>query len=797
MSTFWREVSAADVTAFAAPPTIYSFMHSLFEQRALLIGHAAAAEECKAVLGEHCSTVSVGGALTAPELLLWMRQLWGDKVVDGYGCTECGAIAHNGVLDPLVRVIIEPESEPVLASESAGDGTLVGTLWVHTRNCASSYVVSSTLSDEFRNIDELSVTGKPYSVYYNTGDRVRFSPTSRRLQVLGRAKSKLRLSNATFIDADAVQSAVSMSKKGFYDVGNVLITCRSSNDIVVAVVQIRSNVPFSSVLKNEILEEMHASCRTKNIPASWIPRHVVVDSDVWNVGNCCITASGKLQRFGIETRVAKELDAIFEASSPELLAPIAGLAVDTFLTCDILINSILHHAPVGISLNHELSLSENGCDSIRVAQLFSTLQRFKSREPISSSALHSRPIKALAALYCGENHSYDSRSTDAQSLLVAAEADTQIPHDLLSPMLSSNLLHQSKNGVFVTGASGFLGIHILFQILQQPQSFNVFCLVRGSSEVDALSRLKHQAATANLDICWSRVVVILGDLSLPLFGLHAAEFTALALNIDKIVHNGAAVHWLKDYHSLRASNVIGTHTCARLAHKAAVKSFVFVSSSSSITPGEQRASGKPGTSLLPLPVVAKMSGYGASKRVGEIFLCRFACQHLGMSLCILRPATIISSKSPPSYNLHDAFSRYIQACFLLRAVPTNDAVLLHFVPVDLVARLAVHSLLHAHAAHYSLLNILCGSGLPLSQVSRCIQSACSFDIQPLPLSNWLHALNANCPAPLQPLHHIFQRVAFPWSSVHDCSLGHDDTVILHDLNEEEVESSARWVAFNM
>jgi thioester reductase-like protein len=769
-------------------------MHSLFEQRALLIGQAAAAEECKAVLGDHCSTVSVGGALTAPELLLWMRQLWGVKVVDGYGCTECGAIAHNGVLDPLVRVIVEPESESPPTSKSVDDGSLVGTLWVHTRNCASGYI-SSKFPDEFRNVDELSVTGKPHSVYYNTGDRVRFWPASRRVQVIGRAKSKLRLSNATFIDADAVQCAISMSKKGYYDVGNVLITCRSSNNIVVAVVQIRSTVPLSSATKHEILEEMQASCRTNNIPASWIPHHVVVDAEAWTVDNGCITASGKLRRFGIETHVSKELDEIFEASRPELLAPKACPAVESFLTYDILINSILQCTPVGTSLNHESSLSEIGCDSIRIAQLFSALQQFNTRVPISISALHSQPIKALADLYCGAHHSCDLRSTDAQSLLVTAEADTQIPDDLRSPMLSSILLHQSKNGVFVTGASGFLGIHILFKILQQPQSFNVFCLVRGPSEVEALSRLKHQAATANLEMCWSRVVVILGDLSLPLFGLHAAEFAALALKIDVIIHNGAVVHWLKDYHSMRPSNVIGTHTCARLAHKAAVKSFVFVSSSSSITPGESKASGKPGTSPLPLPVIAKMSGYGASKRVGEIFLCRFASQHLGMSLRILRPETIISSPSPASYNLHDAFSRYIQACILLRAVPTHDAVLLHFVPVDLVARLAAES--DAHGGQYSLLNILCGSGLCLSRVAHCIQSACSFDIQPMPLPNWLHALNANCPAPLQPLRHIFQRDAFPWSSAHHSSPLHDDTVIRHNLNEEEVESSARWVAANM
>jgi hypothetical protein len=45
MLTFWRAVSAAEVIAFGAPPAIYSFMHSLFQQHTLLFRHAAAAEE--------------------------------------------------------------------------------------------------------------------------------------------------------------------------------------------------------------------------------------------------------------------------------------------------------------------------------------------------------------------------------------------------------------------------------------------------------------------------------------------------------------------------------------------------------------------------------------------------------------------------------------------------------------------------------------------------------------------------------------------------------------------------------
>jgi hypothetical protein len=150
----------------------------------------------------------------------------------------------------------------------------------------------------------------------------------------------------------------------------------------------------------------------------------------------------------VSTHVSKEPDEICEASRPELLAPKACPAVENFLNYDILINSILQCTPVGILLNRESSLSENGCDSVRIAQLLSALQQFNTRVSISISALHSQPNKGLTGFYCRALHFCDLRSTGAQSLLVTAEADTQIPDDLFSSMISSILLQHSKNGVF-------------------------------------------------------------------------------------------------------------------------------------------------------------------------------------------------------------------------------------------------------------------------------------------------------------------------------------------------------------
>ena len=79
-------------------------------------------------------------------------------------------------------------------------------------------------------------------------------------------------------------------------------------------VQIRSSIEPSASLKHDILQEMHATCELKSIPASSVPHHVVTHSAPCTRDNGRLTASAKLRRLGIETRLAKEVDALYEAS---------------------------------------------------------------------------------------------------------------------------------------------------------------------------------------------------------------------------------------------------------------------------------------------------------------------------------------------------------------------------------------------------------------------------------------------------------------------------------------------------
>lgn len=129
--------------------------------------------------------------------------------------------------------------------------------------------------------------------------------------------------------------------------------------------------------------------------------------------------------------------------------------------------------------------------------------------------------------------------------------------------------------IFLTGATGFLGAHILAELLASTD-VQVFALVRAADNVSGRKRLEQTLQSYDLlqpllsklfdgyldddeEKPWfdDRVCVVLGDLSKPLLGLQHEDFKELAFSIDSILHCGADVNLVKPYGALKAPNVLG------------------------------------------------------------------------------------------------------------------------------------------------------------------------------------------------------------------------------------------------
>ncbi|GAA0942755.1 thioester reductase domain-containing protein [Actinocorallia libanotica] len=143
------------------------------------------------------------------------------------------------------------------------------------------------------------------------------------------------------------------------------------------------------------------------------------------------------------------------------------------------------------------------------------------------------------------------------------------PPDLREPLppeirAAGRVPSEPPRTVLLTGATGFLGAHLLAELLARPETA-VLCLVRADGAAQGHARVREALRSWDLDGDPGRIVALPGDLALPRFGLDEAQWRDLARRCDAICHNGGLVSFTEPYERLRPPNVGGTVEALRLA----------------------------------------------------------------------------------------------------------------------------------------------------------------------------------------------------------------------------------------
>ncbi|MER5900960.1 thioester reductase domain-containing protein [Streptomyces mirabilis] len=238
--------------------------------------------------------------------------------------------------------------------------------------------------------------------------------------------------------------------------------------------------------------------------------------------------------------------------------------------------------------------------------------------------------------------------------------------------------------ILLTGATGFLGSHMLLDLLRHSDA-HVYCLVRAADEEAALGRLGE--ALKRYELPWSsevrrRVTVLPGDIRRPHLGLSDELWTTLTHELDSVVGVAAAVDFLRGYQSLRQSNVIGSLTLAELAATGRPKPLHHISSIAVFNEVGITAMGEDD----PLAHVDRLvAGYDQTKWAAEVALRR-ARDH-GLIVTALRPGGIGGHTRTGAYNPQDLSSGLLSAFGRFRTVPAFHH--LNAAPVDWVSRVAV------------------------------------------------------------------------------------------------------------
>lgn len=244
-------------------------------------------------------------------------------------------------------------------------------------------------------------------------------------------------------------------------------------------------------------------------------------------------------------------------------------------------------------------------------------------------------------------------SGDLSSTMIDWESETALTLDNTIPTsLRTDAKREKTKTVLLTGATGFLGKHLLRRLVKDPAIEVIHCLAVRKRHLEDQSWLPES----------TKIRLHEGDLVQPNLGLDAASLSSLFSQSDAIIHNAADVSFMKSYQSLRPINVVATKTLANLAHIYGI-AFHYVSTSGvahlSLLPEFHEVSA---ASYSPPPDGS--DGYVASKWASEVYLEKLNAA-TGLPIWIHRPSSIMGDDAAPTDLMGSLFTYSLK----LGAVP--------------------------------------------------------------------------------------------------------------------------------
>lgn len=149
---------------------------------------------------------------------------------------------------------------------------------------------------------------------------------------------------------------------------------------------------------------------------------------------------------------------------------------------------------------------------------------------------------------------------------------------LYRPQINTKQL-QEKKTIFLTGTTGFLGIHLLEALCKQ-QAAAIYCLVRGKSQQHAEYRMESAFRYFFNELPEEhrhRIHIVNGDLEADRFGMTATAYATIVEQADVILHAAADTNLLKSYKELIPANIQATAEIIRMAATGKPKTLQYVS----------------------------------------------------------------------------------------------------------------------------------------------------------------------------------------------------------------------------
>ena len=460
-----------------------------------------------------------GGEKFSDQLLTLMRSVTKARIFNCYGPTEITVASNNAELTHAQLVTVGKPQLNVKEFIVDADGNelpagVVGELYIGGRGVARGY----------NNLDEM--TRERFVEYhgeriYKSGDYAKWLPNGN-IVILGRTDHQIKLRGLR-IELGEIEN-VMLKVEG---IKKVVIMIRKLND--------KEHLCAYYTADREIAPDALKAEISKSLTQYMVP-----------------TAYLQLEEMPMTPNGKTDVKALPE---PQLAVTSAyeEPANDTERTfCDIFAG-ILQMDRVGATDN----FFELGGTSLVVTRVI--IEADKAGMHVAYGDVFANPTpRQLATLMTGATatgHSSDEADPVADYDYTAI--DNLLQRNTLNAFRAGNRL--PLGNVLLTGATGYLGIHILRELIDSDAK-NIYCLVRGKTQEKAESRLRtllfYYFANSFKDLFGTRLHVILGDVTEDL-----CTVVGDAVSIDTVFNCAAIVKHFSEGTEIEDVNIGGAQRC--------------------------------------------------------------------------------------------------------------------------------------------------------------------------------------------------------------------------------------------
>ncbi|MBS7528907.1 amino acid adenylation domain-containing protein [Hazenella sp. IB182353] len=241
--------------------------------------------------------------------------------------------------------------------------------------------------------------------------------------------------------------------------------------------------------------------------------------------------------------------------------------------------------------------------------------------------------------------------------------------------------------ILLTGSTGYLGSHILYDLLKNTND-TIYCLLRDGNRSRLLS-IMYAYFQDIKEHELQRIYIVKGDLAQPRLGLNSIEYVNLQQKIDRIIHCGAEVKHHGNRSHFQCVNVESTASLLNLIEPISDAQFFYISTLG--VPEDLALSNQyqiyPFDAEVSLENVYTNSKLEAEKKVHE--------QSEWVSSTIYRMGNLVGNSINGQFQLNvnnNAFYRMLKAMILLGKAPQVDWYV-DLTPIDYASKYIVGSII--------------------------------------------------------------------------------------------------------